>query len=62
MKAPRADAGKPLRTGANREIIRVKTDKGLVPFSVKRRNIRYGKGTNTHQMVNNLELKGGKAR
>lgn len=39
-KEPQSDAGSPLRTSKGREVIQVKTNKGLVPFSVKRKNIR----------------------
>ncbi len=35
----KSDAGKPLRSKGGREVIKVETNKGYVPFSVKRKNI-----------------------
>jgi hypothetical protein len=51
-----SDAGTPLRNRSGREVIRVKTDKGLVPFSIKSRNIRSGKSMASHSMTRNVEL------
>jgi len=39
MKAPKSDAGSPLRSSKGREVIKVETNKGYVPFSVKKKNI-----------------------
>ena len=40
----KSDAGTPLRSKAGREVLKVQTNKGLVPFSVKKKNIELKKG------------------